>query len=184
MPHSQLRTIHPVPKSKKPASWNRWKIRMVAILLDKINNNKVSKYANVLIFKDFYPKTRNVSYYLKSIVRNFSRFLIYWKIKEMGEQKRELKRWNCDLPYYCAPRIFLVPPPVKPWGTIGLHSVTLSVRPSVTLVFRIFLLHALTYWAEIFHMTSLYCATEQVRSSLICVNFLWELCPFRYLEYR
>ena len=31
---------------------------MVAILLDKINNNKVSKYANVLIFKDFYPKTK------------------------------------------------------------------------------------------------------------------------------
>ena len=32
---------------------------MVAISLDKINYNKVSKYANVLIFKDFYPKTKN-----------------------------------------------------------------------------------------------------------------------------
>ena len=39
---------------------------MVAILLDKINYNKVSKYANVLSFKEFYPKTKNVSYYLKS----------------------------------------------------------------------------------------------------------------------
>ena len=39
---------------------------MVAIPLDKINYNKVSKYANVLIFKEFYPKTKNVSYYLKS----------------------------------------------------------------------------------------------------------------------
>ena len=37
---------------------------MVAILLDKINYNKMSKYANVLIFKEFYPKTKNVSYYL------------------------------------------------------------------------------------------------------------------------
>ena len=35
---------------------------MVAIMLDKINYNKVSKYANVLIFKEFYPKTKNVSY--------------------------------------------------------------------------------------------------------------------------
>ena len=39
---------------------------MVAIPLDKINYNKVSNYANVLIFKEFYPKTKNVSYYLKS----------------------------------------------------------------------------------------------------------------------
>ena len=38
---------------------------MVAIPLDKTNCNKVSKYANVLIFKEFYPKTKNVSYYLK-----------------------------------------------------------------------------------------------------------------------
>ena len=39
---------------------------MVAIPLDKIIYNKVSKYANVLIFKEFYPKTKNVSYYLNS----------------------------------------------------------------------------------------------------------------------
>ena len=38
---------------------------MVAIPLDKINYNKVSKYANLLIFKEFYAKTKNVSYYLK-----------------------------------------------------------------------------------------------------------------------
>ena len=41
------------------------KIRMVAIPSDKINYHKVSKYANVLIFKEFYLKTKNVSYYLK-----------------------------------------------------------------------------------------------------------------------
>ena len=38
---------------------------MVAIPVDKINHNKVFEYANVLIFKEFYPKTKNVSYYLK-----------------------------------------------------------------------------------------------------------------------
>ena len=50
-------------------------------------------------------------------------------------------------------------------------------------VFRTFLLHALTYWAEILHMTLVYCTTDQVRVSSICVNFLWELCPFWNLEY-
>ena len=42
---------------------------MAAIPLDKINYNEVSKYANVLIFKEFYPKTKNVSYYLKKVIR-------------------------------------------------------------------------------------------------------------------
>ena len=37
---------------------------MAAIPLDKINYDKVSKYGNVLIFKEFYPKTKNVFYYL------------------------------------------------------------------------------------------------------------------------
>ena len=41
---------------------------MVAIPLDKINYNKVSKFVNVLIFKEFYPKTKNVSYYVKVLV--------------------------------------------------------------------------------------------------------------------
>ena len=45
---------------------------MVAIPLDKINYYKVSKYANVLIFKEFYPKTINVSYYLNSVI------VIHW----------------------------------------------------------------------------------------------------------
>ena len=39
---------------------------MIAITRDKVNYNKGSKYANVLIFKEFYPKTKNVSYYLNS----------------------------------------------------------------------------------------------------------------------
>ena len=38
-------------------------------------------------------------------------------------------------------------------------------------VFRTFLLHALTYWAEILHMTLFRCTTEQVRVSSLCVNF-------------
>ena len=38
-------------------------------------------------------------------------------------------------------------------------------------VFSTFLLHALTYWAEILHMTLFYCTTDQVRVSPFCVNF-------------
>ena len=50
-------------------------------------------------------------------------------------------------------------------------------------VFRSFLLHALTYWAEILHMTLFYCTTDQVRVSSISVNISWELCPFWNVEY-
>ena len=45
-------------------------------------------------------------------------------------------------------------------------------------VFRTFLLHALTYWAEILHMTLFYCTTDQVRVSSICVNFCGSNAPF------
>ena len=45
-------------------------------------------------------------------------------------------------------------------------------------VFRTFLLHALTYWAEILHMTFFYCTTDQVRVSSICVNFCGSYAPF------
>ena len=38
-------------------------------------------------------------------------------------------------------------------------------------VFRTFLLHALTTWAEILHGTLFYCITDQVRVSSICVYF-------------
>ena len=50
-------------------------------------------------------------------------------------------------------------------------------------VFRIFLLHALTYWAEILHMTLFYCTTDQIRVSSICVNFCRSYRPFWNLEY-
>ena len=45
-------------------------------------------------------------------------------------------------------------------------------------VFRIFLLHALTYWAEIFHLTLFYCTTDQVWVSSICLNFCGSYAPF------
>ena len=38
-------------------------------------------------------------------------------------------------------------------------------------VFRTFLLHAFTYWAEILHMILFHRTTDQVRLSLICINF-------------
>ena len=47
-----------------------------------------------------------------------------------------------------------------------------SVRPGLRPpVFRTFLLHALTYRAEILHMTLFYCATDQVRVSSLCIIF-------------
>ena len=42
---------------------------MVAIPQDKINYHKVSKYTIVLIFKEFYPKNKNVSYYINRVSR-------------------------------------------------------------------------------------------------------------------
>ena len=38
-------------------------------------------------------------------------------------------------------------------------------------VFRTFLLHALTYWAEILHTTLFQCTTNQIQVSSLCVNF-------------
>ena len=54
-------------------------------------------------------------------------------------------------------------------------------------VFCTFLLHALTYWAEILHMTLFWLTTDQVRSSSSVVTFcpfLKELCLFMNLQYR
>ena len=45
-------------------------------------------------------------------------------------------------------------------------------------VFRTFLLHALTYWAEILHFTLFYCTTDQVPVLSISVNFCWSYAPF------
>ena len=46
-----------------------------------------------------------------------------------------------------------------------------------TTVFRTFLLHALTYWAEILHMTLFYCTTDQVRVWSIRINFCRSNAP-------
>ena len=45
-------------------------------------------------------------------------------------------------------------------------------------VFRTFLLHAFTHWAEILHMTLFHCTTDQVWVSSICVNFCGSYVPF------
>ena len=65
----------------------------------------------------------------------------------------------------------------------GSPSVRLSVRPSVRPglrppVFHTFLHHALTYWAEILHMTLFYCTTDQVRVSSTTVKFCASYAPF------
>ena len=46
-------------------------------------------------------------------------------------------------------------------------------------VFRAFLLHALTYWAKILHMTLSYCTTDQVWVTSIYVNFCRSYAPFQ-----
>ena len=50
-------------------------------------------------------------------------------------------------------------------------------------VFRAFLLHALTYWAEILHMTFVLLYYRSSSSVVNLRQFLWELCPFWNLEY-
>ena len=46
-------------------------------------------------------------------------------------------------------------------------------------VFHTFRLHALTYWAEILHLTLFYWTTDQVWVSSISVNFCRSYAPFR-----
>ena len=45
-------------------------------------------------------------------------------------------------------------------------------------VFRTFLLHVLTYWAEILHMTLFHRTTDQVQVSSICINSCGSYAPF------
>ena len=69
-------------------------------------------------------------------------------------------------------------------NTINFRQFLLELCPFWTshsykyAVFRIFLLHALTHWAEILHMTLFYSPTDQVWVSSICVNFWWSYVPF------
>ena len=54
---------------------------MVTIPRDKVNYNEVSKYANVLIFKEFYPNTKNVSYNtLNQICLHFKSTIFYLNV--------------------------------------------------------------------------------------------------------
>ena len=61
------------------------------------------------------------------------------------------------------------------WRSLRV-SIHLSFHPSVT-VFRTFLLYSLKYWVEILHMTLLYCTTDHVRVSSICVSFCRSYAP-------
>ena len=67
-------------------------------------------------------------------------------------------------------------------------SILVGVMPLLNLeywkytVFHNFLLHALTFWAEILHMTLFYCTTDQVRVSSICVYIFVVVIPL--LELR
>ena len=53
-----------------------------------------------------------------------------------------------------------------------------ELRIKVMCSFPHFLLHALTYWAQILHMTLFHRTTDQVRVPSICVNFCGSYAPF------
>ena len=67
-----------------------------------------------------------------------------------------------------------------------MSSIFVGVMPLLELrilnntVFRTFLLHTLTYWAEIVHFTLFYSTSDQVWVSPICVNFCRSNAPFYY----
>ena len=69
-------------------------------------------------------------------------------------------------------------------SVVTLHQFLLELCPFQNVeywkytVFRTFLLHTLTYWAEILHMTLFYCTTDQVWVSSISVNFCRSFGPF------
>ena len=69
-------------------------------------------------------------------------------------------------------------------NVVNLHQVLWELCPFWNLEYWKYtgfctcLLHALTYWAEILHMTLFYCTIDQVRVSSICVNFCWSYAPF------
>ena len=90
---------------------------MVTIPLDKINYNKVSKYANFLIFKEFYPKTKNVSYYLKFKMLSPSRVICVTKLYE------SLFRCRVTVTLYCGLAKFT-------FNSSRMHECTFSIISS------------------------------------------------------
>ena len=67
---------------------------------------------------------------------------------------------------------------VRPGLRLGVRmGPRVSIRPSVP-VFHTFLLHAVSYWVEILHITLFYCTTDQGRVSSICVSFYRSHSPF------
>ena len=69
-------------------------------------------------------------------------------------------------------------------SVVNLHQFLWELCPFWNLeywkytVFRTFLLHALTYWAGILHMTLFHRTTDQVWVPSICVNVCWSYAPF------
>ena len=74
-------------------------------------------------------------------------------------------------------RILEIYKPVFRRDVLWYGDVRPGLRPSVT-VFCTFLLHTLTYWAEILHVTFFLWTFDQVRVSSISVNFCRSYAPF------
>ena len=69
-------------------------------------------------------------------------------------------------------------------SVVNLHQFLWELCPFWNLeywkytVFRTFLLHVLTYWAEILHMTLFYCTSDQIWVSSISITFCRSCAPF------
>ena len=98
------------------------------------------------------------------------RILVMWSFPHFFPTCFDILRWNLAydfvLMYY--------------WSSLSVVilrqflkelSLFLNLEYRKYTVFRSFLLHALTYWAEILHMTLFWCITVQVQASSLCVNF-------------
>ena len=103
-----------------------------------------------------------------------------WNTSSMSNWSHDLKHRGCSFLYarLQTGRIMGMVMTVRVSIRVSVRpSIRPSVRPTLRpsglrrAIFRIFLLHALTYWAEILHMTLFWCTTDQVRLSTLCVNF-------------
>ena len=107
---------------------------------------------------------------LKILVIIFQTFLMLWHIKH------KFRTWLKKFVFlYCRSGLSVIN--LRQSIFVGVMSL-LELRIMEIHVFHNFLLHALTYGAEILHMTLFYCTTDQLWVSSICVNFCRSYAPF------
>ena len=134
----------------------------------KLAIRRLHFYLIKLIYYGFLIKVSiYLNYHFQQIIRNKQSYWCHlWSIKT-----RHLLQYSFLYARLQTGRIMVW------WCPSGSPSGSPSVRPTLRPsglrppIFRTFLLHVLTYWAEILHMTLFWCTTDQVRLSSLCVNF-------------